>query len=103
MGPDLEMFEAGLGGTLRRTHRLASYRSGNRVLWGILRRSPIGFAQAQLPLLAWSWAADRMIARWIRPCDVFHGLTGVCKTSARSAKQLGAAILVDKATLHPST
>lgn len=102
MGPDLEMFEAGVGGALRRTHRFASYRAGNRVLWGILRRSPIGFPQAQLPLLAWSWAADRMIARWIRPCDVFYGLTGVCLASARSAKQLGAAILIDKATLHPS-
>jgi glycosyltransferase involved in cell wall biosynthesis len=102
MGPDLEMFEAGVGGALRRTHRFASYRAGNRVLWGILRRSPIGFPQAQLPLLAWSWAADRMISRWIRPCDVFHGLTGVCLAAARSAKQLGAAILIDKATLHPS-
>jgi hypothetical protein len=96
------MFEAGVGGALRRTHRFASYRARNRVLWGILRRSPIGFPQAQLPLLAWSWAADRMISRWIPRCDVFHGLTGVCLATARSAKQLGAAILIDQTTLHPS-
>ena len=102
IGPDLEMFETGRGGDLKLTHRFAPYRAGNRVLWALLRRSPIPVAHSQLPLLAWSWAADRLISRWIRPCDVFHGLTGVSLASTRRAKQLGAATLIDTGTLHPA-
>jgi glycosyltransferase involved in cell wall biosynthesis len=102
-GPDLEILEPEHDGSLKTLQRVRSYRFGTRVLWGLWRRLPFVGDRDPAPVLAWSWIADHWIARAIPPCDIFHGLTGVCLASLRAAAAQGAVTIVDIATLHPDS
>lgn len=46
-------------------------------------------------------AEDRLIARRLEPCDVFHGMSGLCVESARAARErYGAKVFIDRGSRH---
>jgi alpha-maltose-1-phosphate synthase len=46
-------------------------------------------------------ASDRILADWITPSTIFHGITGSSLLCLRTAKRQGALTLVDNASRHP--
>jgi starch synthase len=101
LGPDLDMLEPGPAGDFKLTRRFSSYRIANRILWAIWRRLPVLKRRMPLPVIALSWVIDKMISRWLRPSDIFHGVSGVCLASVHKARRLGAITVVENGTLHP--
>ncbi len=44
---------------------------------------------------------DRLVARWLEPCDVFIGMSGLCVESARVARdRYGAQIFIERGSRH---
>ena len=97
----VEIFDPGEQGALRLVRRYRRYGWANRLVWAAWRRLP-GTGRA------WNWPvvfstsyADRLAARWIEPCTIFHGWTGNCLASIRRARGFEARILIEQATMHP--
>ncbi len=103
--PDLEILEPilkpGPDGGLTVTHKLPSYRFGQRILWAAWRRVPAGWREF-LPFNVWARFADHWISRRLPACDVFQTPMAIGATSLRQARKRGAAILIDNPTLHPA-
>ena len=100
-GKDLDIL-APDGDAVKVIHRFASFRLGTRLVWGTWRRLPT-FARSTVPMVLWSGITDRMISRWIPPCDVFHGMAVSSLVSLRYAKRLGASTIVDSPFRHPAS
>lgn len=97
----VEIFDPDGQGGLRLIRRYRRYRWATRLVWAAWRRLP-GTGRA------WNWPvvfstsyADRLAARWIEPCTIFHGWTGNCLASIEEARRSGARILIEQATMHP--
>jgi glycosyltransferase involved in cell wall biosynthesis len=101
-GPDIEILAADGVGGLKLLRRFRYHRLAVRVLWGVWRRLPVVGRSAPLPVLAWAWLAERIVARTLPRCDIYHGLTGVCLASLRAARRMGAATVVETTMLHPA-
>jgi glycosyltransferase involved in cell wall biosynthesis len=103
--PDLEILEPilkpGADGSLTVTHKLPSYRRGQRILWAAWRRVPPGWREF-VPFNVWARFADHWISRRLPSSDVFQTPMAIGAASLRRAKQEGAAILIDNPTMHPA-
>jgi glycosyltransferase involved in cell wall biosynthesis len=100
-GPDLEVLDpTGGDESLQLTRRFRRYKFANRLLWAGWTRLP-GVGRSRLPVVATSWLADHLAAKWIPPSSIFHGWTGVCLASLEAAKRQGAITLVENPMLHP--
>ena len=99
-GPTLEVLDPGAGTSLRNVRRFHEYRLANRFLWGGWRRFP-GTRHSKLPQVASSWLADRLIARYIPPSTLFHGITAASLASLEMAKRLGAITVIEHPVQHP--
>jgi glycosyltransferase involved in cell wall biosynthesis len=98
-GPELQILEASETGRLKLVKRFPLYKVLNRYLWaawGLLpgRRSP------QPPMVATSWLAGRIAARWLPREGIFHGLPGLALPSLQ-ARGGDFNSLIENATLHP--
>jgi glycosyltransferase involved in cell wall biosynthesis len=103
--PDLEILEPilkpGADGRLTVTHKLPSYRFGQRILWAAWRRLPPGWREF-VPFNVWARFADHWISRRLPASDVFQTPMAIGASCLRRAKQRGAAILIDNPTMHPA-
>jgi glycosyltransferase involved in cell wall biosynthesis len=98
-GAEVEILEPD-GAGVRVVRRFASYRLASRAVWAIWRRLP-GVGPMPAPLIRLAWAADRITARSLPRCGVFHGLMGACLANIVRARRMGAVTLLDHPTLHP--
>jgi glycosyltransferase involved in cell wall biosynthesis len=101
LGEHLEVLEPGSSG-LKLVHRFSSYHMGNRLIGALWRRLPM-FAQSTAPMALWFAITDKMVSRWLLPCDVFHGIAGYSLSSLRRARLLGARTLIDSTSVHPTS
>ena len=99
--PDLEILESDAAGQLKLVRRFQSYRIARRMAWGVWRRLPGLHERTPAPVVGLSWAADRLISKWLPASDIYHGIMGVSLRSLQRAKSFGAATIVDNTTLHP--
>jgi starch synthase len=98
--PYLEIQEPSGDGQLERVKSFPFYAFCNRVMWGVWRRLPERVRPLP-PVTISAWLADRLLAKWIGRCRVFHGCTAFCLASLRTAKREGAITLVENASCHP--
>lgn len=99
---NLEVLATDADNSLKVIKRFPYFKPGARLLSAIWRRLPKEFRlRPSVPALASSWLADWLLQKWVGRSTVFHGPTGVCLRSMRSAKQLGAITLVEHASRHP--
>lgn len=98
-GPDFAVLDPDDSGSLKEIKRFHAHKFVNRLLWGIWRRLP-GTGCSHLPIVATSWFADRLAARYVAPSSIFHGHTTLCFACLRAAKLQGAITLLENDTLH---
>jgi starch synthase len=97
---DIHIQEPDQDGHLQRIKRFPAYKFSMRVAWAVWRRLPMPIRPAP-PVTLNVWLADRLLANWVLPATIFHGCTGSCLASLRSAKRQGAITLVENASRHP--
>lgn len=73
----------------------------NRVVWAAWRRLPGSSRAWNLPIVFSTSYADRLAARWMEPCTIFHGWTGNCLRCVLRARRFGSRVLIEQATMHP--
>jgi glycosyltransferase involved in cell wall biosynthesis len=100
-GPDLEIFDPDGSESLTLIHRYAYYRLANRIIWGVWRRLPGANMARTLPVILTTTVADRLAARWIPACTIYHGCNCLALSSLQVARQRGAITLVENAAMHP--
>jgi glycosyltransferase involved in cell wall biosynthesis len=98
--PYVEIQEPNGTGTLERVGSFPAYTLVKRVGWGIWRRLPMS-VRPRPPVTSSAWLADRLLAKKIARCRIFHGCTALCLASLRAAKRNGAITLVENAACHP--
>ncbi len=98
-GRDLEIFDPDGPESLRLVHRYKLYRFANRVLWGIWRRLP--GANMALPALLTTAVSDRLAARWVPACTIYHGCACIARSGLQAAREHGAITLLENAAMHP--
>jgi glycosyltransferase involved in cell wall biosynthesis len=100
LGPKLEILEAD-GSGLNSVRDFRFLCAAGRLLWGTWRRLPVR-ARSTTPIFLWSALADHVLARYLPPSDIFHGMAGASLATLHRAKQLGAHTLIDNTSLHPA-
>jgi glycosyltransferase involved in cell wall biosynthesis len=85
---------------LKSIRRHPGYRFFIRAVWAIWRRLPKAVRPGQ-PILLNVWLADRILANWITPCTIFHGMTAICFASLRAANRQGAITVLETGSRHP--
>ncbi|MGE5203999.1 MAG: glycosyltransferase family 4 protein [Chlamydiota bacterium] len=98
-GPELQILEANVTGHLKLVKQFPFYRVLNRYLWAAWGLLP-GRCGPQLPMVATSWLAARIAARWLPREGIFHGLPGLALPSLQ-ARVGNSKSLLENATLHP--
>ena len=98
--PYLEVQEPSRNGTLERVTSFPGYTLSKRVVWGVWRRLPRS-VRPRPPVTSSAALADRLMAKKIARCTIFHGCTALCLASLRAAKRNGAITLVENAACHP--
>ena len=98
-GSDLAVLDPNRAGRLEVVKRFPEYRLVNRILWAGWRRLP-GTGHSQLPKVASTWLADRLISRFVPAAAVFHGLMGASAACLKAARRLGAVTIVENPALH---
>ena len=99
-GPDLQVLEPEESGSLRLVKRFSLYKVSNQILWTAWGLLP-NRGRPQLPMAATTWLASRLVAKWISPAGIFHGLPGLALPGLQSARANGSRTLIENATLHP--
>ena len=97
----VEVFDPGEAGSLQLVRRYRRHGWANRVIWAAWRRTPGSGSAWNLPVVFSTGYADRLAAGWIGPCTIFHGWTGNCLACIEKARQSGAHIIIEQATMHP--
>lgn len=97
----VEILDPDERGGLRLVRRYRRYGWANRLVWAAWRRLPGTRRAWNWPVVFSTSYADRLAARWIEPCTIFHGWTGNCLASIDKARRSGARILIEQATMHP--
>lgn len=97
----VEIFDPSETDGLKIVRRYKHYRVANRILWAAWRRLPGSSRAWNLPIVFSTCYADRLAARWIEPCTIFHGWTGNCLASVKKARKFGAHVIIEQATMHP--
>ena len=98
-GPELQILEASENGHLKLVKQFPLYRALHRCLWTAWGVLP-GRRGAQLPIVATTWLAGRIAARWLPREGIFHGLPGLALPSLQ-ARVGDSKSLIENATLHP--
>lgn len=98
--PKLEIREPDDEGTLKCVKTFPELALMKRVAWGIWRRFPAS-VRPRPPMKLNSWAADRLMAKSIARCRIFHSCTAICLASLRAAKLQDAITFVECASCHP--
>jgi glycosyltransferase involved in cell wall biosynthesis len=98
-GTYLEIEEPGAGNELRTVKRFPVNKRMNQVVWGVWTRLPKTF-RPRSPAKFTAQLADRFRARWIPPCDIFHGWVGFSLACLRAAKRQGALGLLEDPGAH---
>jgi glycosyltransferase involved in cell wall biosynthesis len=96
----MEVQDPSADGSLRVIKKFPVNKLFNRVLWGTWARLPPEL-RPKPPMMITSWLTDRLLSKWVGPCDFFHACTGFCLDSLGAAKSQGAITLVDIGTRHP--
>src|SRR6516162_491881 len=84
--PYLEVQEPSRNGTLERVTSFPGYTLSKRVVWGVWRRLPRS-VRPRPPVTSSAALADRLMAKKIARCTIFHGCTALCLASLRAAKR----------------
>lgn len=97
--PGLQILENGQTGDLEVVKQFIFYKLFSRGVWTTWALLA-GQERPQLPILATSWVAGRLAARWVPSNGIFHGLPGLALPvlQARGARLTS---LLENATLHP--
>jgi glycosyltransferase involved in cell wall biosynthesis len=98
---DLEVFDPDGAESLRLIRSYPAYKLASRVLWGIWRRLPGTSMARTLPVTLTTAVADRLAARWIPACTIYHGWIGLSFAAMQVARQRGAVTLLENAAMHP--
>jgi starch synthase len=99
-GPELQVLDPDEAGRLKLVKRFSLYKLSNQILWTAWGLLP-SRGRPQLPMVATTWLASRLVAKWIIPGGIFHGLPGLALPSLQSARANGSKTLIENATLHP--
>ncbi len=99
-GPEMQVLEPDETGRLKLVKRISLYKLSNQILWTAWGLLPTR-GRPQLPMVATSWLASRLAAKWVMPGGIFHGLPGLALPSLRLARESGSKTLIENATLHP--
>ncbi|HYL95598.1 MAG TPA: glycosyltransferase, partial [Terriglobales bacterium] len=99
-GPELQVLEQDETGDLKLVKSSSLYKLSNQTLWTAWGLLP-SRGRPQLPMVATTWLAGRLAAKWVIPGGIFHGLPGLSLPSLRSARANGSRTLIENATLHP--
>jgi starch synthase len=78
------------------------YRVINQLIWATWRRLPGSLRTWNMPIVLSTAYADRLASRWVPPCAIFHGWTGNCLACIKKARQHGALVMIEQATVHPN-
>jgi len=97
----VEVFDPYGPDELRLLKRYRRFGWANRVLWAAWRRVPGSGREWNLPIVFATGYADKLAARWVEPCAIFHGWTGNCLSCIEKARRAGAHIVIEQATMHP--
>jgi|GEM_PF-669409 len=99
-GPELQVLEQDETGDLKLVKSSSLYKLSNQTLWTAWGLLP-SRGRPQLPMVATTWLAGRLAAKWVMPGGIFHGLPGLALPSLQSARANGSRALIENATLHP--
>ena len=99
-GPDLQVLEPDETGGLKLVKSSSFYNLSNQILWSAWGLLP-SRGRPQLPMVATTWLAGQLAARWVMPGGIFHGLPGVALPSSQAARANGCKMLIENATVHP--
>jgi glycosyltransferase involved in cell wall biosynthesis len=99
-GPELQVLEPDKTGRLKLVKRFSLYKVSNQMLWTAWGLLP-SRGRPQLPIVATTWLASQLAAKWVTPDGIFHGLPGLALPSLHSARANGSRTLIENATLHP--
>jgi glycosyltransferase involved in cell wall biosynthesis len=99
-GPEMQVLEPDKTGRLRPVKSFSLYKLSNQFLWTAWGLLP-SRGRPQLPIVATTWLASRLAAKWVMPAGIFHGLPGLALPSLRLARESGSKTLMENATLHP--
>jgi glycosyltransferase involved in cell wall biosynthesis len=98
--PFVQICQPNMDGQLERKISFPIYSFARRVLWAVWRRLPLE-VQPLPPITVSASVADRLLSKYLAPCQIFHGCTARCLASLYTAKQMGALTLVENAACHP--
>ncbi|HJS98275.1 MAG TPA: glycosyltransferase family 4 protein, partial [Terriglobales bacterium] len=96
--PELQILEPTAAGDLEIVKRYLLYKACRAFLWrawGALARQ----TKPQLPIVATSWLAGRLLAPWVAEDSIFHGLPGLMLPALR-AREGCLTSLLENASLH---
>ncbi|HEY6937396.1 MAG TPA: glycosyltransferase [Terriglobales bacterium] len=99
-GANLQVLEPDETGGLKLVKSSSFYNLSNQILWSAWGLLP-SRGRPQLPMVATSWLAGRLAAKWVVPGGIFHGLPGVALPSLQAATANGCKMLIENATVHP--
>ncbi|HKW26524.1 MAG TPA: glycosyltransferase [Terriglobales bacterium] len=99
-GPEMQVLEPDETGRLELVKEFSLYKLSNQFLWTAWGLLP-SRGRPQLPIVATTWLASSLAAKWVMPGGIFHGLPGLALRSLQSAKANGCRTLIENATLHP--
>lgn len=99
-GPNLQVLEPDETGGLKLVKSSSLYNLSNQILWSAWGLLP-SQGRPQLPMVATTWLASRLAAKWVMPGGIFHGLPGLALPGFQFARANGCKTLIENATLHP--
>jgi glycosyltransferase involved in cell wall biosynthesis len=101
VGPELQIFEPGEAASLKLVKQFPLYRVFSRWLWSAWGLTA-GEGRPRLPIVATSWLAAHLAARWLPATGIFHALPGLALPSLQQPGMMFKSVL-ENATLHPRT
>lgn len=99
-GPEMQVLEPDETGRLRLVKSFSLYKLSNQFLWTAWGLLP-SRGRPQLPMVATTWLASCLAAKWLSAGGIFHGLPGLALPSLQLARANGCRTLIENATLHP--
>ena len=99
VGPELQIFEPGEAASLKLVKQFPLYKVFSRWLWSAWGLAA-GGGRPQLPIVATSWLAGHLAARWVPSTGIFHALPGLALPCLQQPGMMFKSVL-ENATLHP--
>jgi len=101
VSPELQILEPREVAGLKLVNQFPLYKVFKQLLWRAWGLAA-GGGRPQLPIVATSWLAGHLVARWVPRTGIFHALPGLALPCLQQPGRMFKSVL-ENATLHPRT